>query len=447
MGKFFGTDGVRGRANENLTLDMAFGIGRYLGYYYSKGQHAKILIGKDTRQSSSMFEMALAAGATSTGANVYLLGVCPTPSVSFLIQKEGFDCGIMVSASHNPYYDNGIKLFNGKGEKMEAFIEEAIEELFFIDGCKGELPYAKDDAIGKVIAYEDGLQLYISWLKETAHVNLNGLKIAVDLANGSATTTAIETLSECGAVVDAIYSEPNGININRNCGSTHPADLQRMVKEGQFDCGFAFDGDADRLIAVDHEGNLINGDYILYIIGRYLKDRGALKDDVIVTTVMANLGLHRALDRLGIDTRQTAVGDKYVYECMQANGYTIGGEQSGHIIFNEYLNTGDGLLTALELCKVMKETGLSLKELGKDLFIYPQVLKNLEVKDKQAVLDDPQVNALIAEIEKELGDEGRILVRPSGTEPLLRVMVEAKTVELCEEYVSRVLNFVKSKGL
>ena len=447
MGKFFGTDGVRGRANENLTLDMAFGIGRYLGYYYSKGQHAKILIGKDTRQSSSMFEMALAAGATSTGANVYLLGVCPTPSVSFLIQKEGFDCGIMVSASHNPYYDNGIKLFNGKGEKMEAFIEEAIEKLFFIDGCKGELPYAKDDAIGKVIAYEDGLQLYISWLKETAHVNLNGLKIAVDLANGSATTTAVETLSECGAVVDAIYSEPNGININRNCGSTHPADLQRMVKEGQFDCGFAFDGDADRLIAVDHEGNLINGDYILYIIGRYLKDHGALKDDVIVTTVMANLGLHRALDRLGIDTCQTAVGDKYVYECMQANGYTIGGEQSGHIIFNEYLNTGDGLLTALELCKVMKETGLSLKELGKDLFIYPQVLKNLEVKDKQVVLDDPQVNALIAEVEKELGDEGRILVRPSGTEPLLRVMVEAKTVELCEEYVSRVLNFVKSKGL
>ena len=278
-------------------------------------------------------------------------------------------------------------------------------------------------------------------------MNLNGLKIAVDLANGSATTTAVETLSECGAVVDAIYSEPNGININRNCGSTHPADLQRMVKEGQFDCGFAFDGDADRLIAVDHEGNLINGDYILYIIGRYLKDHGALKDDVIVTTVMANLGLHRALDRLGIDTCQTAVGDKYVYECMQANGYTIGGEQSGHIIFNEYLNTGDGLLTALELCKVMKETGLSLKELGKDLFIYPQVLKNLEVKDKQVVLDDPQVNALIAEVEKELGDEGRILVRPSGTEPLLRVMVEAKTVELCEEYVSRVLNFVKSKGL
>ena len=444
MGKYFGTDGARGRVNENLTLDMAVRIGQYLGWYYGKERHAKIIIGKDTRLSSDMFEMGLAAGATSTGANVYLLGVCPTPSVSYLIRKEHFDCGIMVSASHNPYYDNGIKLFNHEGCKMNPEIEEAVEQ--YIDG-KISVPLAKDDALGNVIEWSEGLEIYESWLKEIVNIDLSGMKIAVDLANGSATATTVETLSALGATVEAIHNSPNGININTECGSTHPQSLQKMMREGNYDVGFAFDGDADRLIAVDEEGNLFNGDYTLYVCGRYMKKKNTLNKNTVVTTVMANLGLYHAFRDNVIDYEQTAVGDKYVFECMQNNDYRVGGEQSGHIIFLEHAVTGDGLLTALKLLEIMVDEKKSLKELGKDLFIYPQLLVNVEVKDKNKTMESPELKAKIDEVAAELGDEGRILVRPSGTEPLVRVMVEAKTDELCHDYVYRIIDFIKENNL
>ena len=444
MGKYFGTDGARGRVNENLTLDMAIRIGQYLGWYYGKERHAKIIIGKDTRLSSDMFEMGLAAGATSTGATVYLLGVCPTPSVSYLIRKEHFDCGIMVSASHNPYHDNGIKLFNHEGCKMNPEVENAIED--YIDG-KCTVPLAKDDAIGSVIEWDEGLEIYESWLKEIVNIDLSGMKIAVDLANGSATATAVETLSSLGATVEAIHNSPNGININTNCGSTHPQELQEMMREGNYDVGFAFDGDADRLIAVDEDGNLFNGDYTLYVCGRYMKKNNTLNKNTVVTTVMANLGLYHALRDNLIDYEQTAVGDKYVFECMQNNDYRIGGEQSGHIIFLEHAVTGDGLLTALKLLQIMVDEKKSLKELGKDLFIYPQLLVNVQVQDKNKTMESAELKEQIDQVAAELGDEGRILVRPSGTEPLVRVMVEAKSDALCHDYVYRIVDYIKEHKL
>lgn len=440
MGKYFGTDGVRGRANEGLTLDMAIQIGQYLGMYYGKEKHARILIGKDTRLSGDMFELGLAAGATSMGAQVYLLGVCPTPAVSYLIQKERFDCGIMVSASHNPYYDNGIKVFNHNGEKMEEEVLLQIED--YIDG-KSELTLNTGDKIGEYFEWQDGLEIYMSWLKEIVPVDLSGFKIAVDNANGSATSTAIETLDSLGATVEAISNSPNGININKNCGSTHPEKLQQMVKEGDYDIGLAFDGDADRLIAVNAKGELVDGDYILYICSRYMKSVNRLNKNMCVTTVMANLGLYKALDANKIDYVQTPVGDKYVFEEMQKNDYYLGGEQSGHIIFYENAVTGDGLLTALKLLEIMKNTGKSLEELSEGLFIYPQLLKNVEVNDKEAALKDEALWKVVKEVEDELEDEGRILVRPSGTEPLVRVMVEAKTDELCQQYVQRVVDFIE----
>ncbi|SUO03897.1 Phosphoglucosamine mutase [Faecalicoccus pleomorphus] len=440
MGKYFGTDGVRGRANEGLTLDMAIQIGQYLGMYYGKEKHARILIGKDTRLSGDMFELGLAAGATSMGAQVYLLGVCPTPAVSYLIQKERFDCGIMVSASHNPYYDNGIKVFNHNGEKMEEDVLLQIED--YIDG-KSTLTLNTGDKIGEYFEWQDGLEIYMSWLKEIVPVDLSGFKIAVDNANGSATSTAIETLDSLGATVEAISNSPNGININKNCGSTHPEKLQQMVKEGDYDIGLAFDGDADRLIAVNAKGELVDGDYILYICSRYMKSVNRLNKNMCVTTVMANLGLYKALDANKIDYVQTPVGDKYVFEEMQKNDYYLGGEQSGHIIFYENAVTGDGLLTALKLLEIMKNTGKSLEELSEGLFIYPQLLKNVKVNDKEAALKDEALWKVIKEVEDELKDEGRILVRPSGTEPLVRVMVEAKTDELCQLYVQRVVDFIE----
>ncbi|MEG1474394.1 MAG: phosphoglucosamine mutase [Longicatena sp.] len=444
MGKYFGTDGARGRANDGLTLDMAIAIGQYLGWYYGKERHAKILIGKDTRLSSDMFEMGLAAGATSTGASVYVLGVCPTPSVSYLVQKEHFDCGIMVSASHNPFYDNGIKLFNGEGCKMNPAVELEVEK--YIDK-EISITLAHEEKIGSVIEWDEGLELYESWLKSIVPINLNGMHIALDLANGSATSCAAQTLTALGATVEVIYSSPNGININNKCGSTHPGELSKMMSEGTYDVGFAFDGDADRLIAVDEEGNLIDGDYTMYICGCYMKDHNLLKDNKVVTTVMSNLGLYHAFRDKGIDFEQTAVGDKYVFECMKKHGYTIGGEQSGHVIFNEHANTGDGLLSALKLLEIMVNTKKSLKELSNDLFIYPQLLINTPVKDKHAALENTELLQIVDEVAKELGDEGRILVRPSGTEPLVRVMVEAKSDDLCEKYVHHVVNFIKEKGL
>ena len=440
MGKYFGTDGVRGRANEGLTLDMAIQIGQYLGMYYGKEKHARILIGNDTRLSGDMFELGLAAGATSMGAQVYLLVVCPTPAVSYLIQKERFDCGIMVSASHNPYYDNGIKVFNHNGEKMEEDVLLQIED--YIDG-KSTLTLNTGDKIGEYFEWQDGLEIYMSWLKEIVPVDLSGFKIAVDNANGSATSTAIETLDSLGATVEAISNSPNGININKNCGSTHPEKLQQMVKEGEYDIGLAFDGDSDRLNAVNAKGELVDGDYILYICSRYMKSVNRLNKNMCVTTVMANLGLYKALDANKIDYVQTPVGDKYVFEEMQKNDYYLGGEQSGHIIFYENAVTGDGLLTALKLLEIMKNTGKSLEELSEGLFIYPQLLKNVKVNDKEAALKDEALWKVVKEVEDELKDEGRILVRPSGTEPLVRVMVEAKTDELCQQYVQRVVDFIE----
>ena len=424
MGKYFGTDGVRGRANEGLTLEMSIKIGQYLGWYYGKEKHAKILIGKDTRLSGDMFELGLAAGATSMGAQVYLLGVCPTPAISYLVRKERFDCGIMVSASHNPYYDNGIKCFNHNGEKMEEDLLLEIEA--YMDGnCTIDL--ATGDHIGEYFNWEDGLEIYMSWLKEIVPVDLEGYHIAVDLANGSATSTVVETLDSLGATVEAINNSPNGININTKCGSTHPENLQRMMRENDFDLGLAFDGDADRLIAVDPDGNLVDGDYILYICSRYMKEKNTLNKNMCVTTVMANLGLYKALDANKIDYIKTDVGDKYVFEEMQKNDYYLGGEQSGHIIFYEHAVTGDGLLTALKLLEIMKNTGKSVKELSEGL-------------------NDKALKEVVDDVAKELGDEGRILVRPSGTEPLIRVMVEAKTDDLCAQYVDRVVEFVEKNN-
>ena len=443
MGKYFGTDGVRGRANEGLTLEMSIKIGQYLGWYYGKEKHAKILIGKDTRLSGDMFELGLAAGATSMGAQVYLLGVCPTPAISYLVRKERFDCGIMVSASHNPYYDNGIKCFNHNGEKMEEDLLLEIEA--YMDGnCTIDL--ATGDHIGEYFNWEDGLEIYMSWLKEIVPVDLEGYHIAVDLANGSATSTVVETLDSLGATVEAINNSPNGININTKCGSTHPENLQRMMHENDFDLGLAFDGDADRLIAVDPDGNLVDGDYILYICSRYMKEKNTLNKNMCVTTVMANLGLYKALDANKIDYIKTDVGDKYVFEEMQKNDYYLGGEQSGHIIFYEHAVTGDGLLTALKLLEIMKNTGKSVKELSEGLFIYPQLLKNVKVNDKNRALNDKALKEVVDDVAKELGDEGRILVRPSGTEPLIRVMVEAKTDDLCAQYVDRVVEFVEKNN-
>ncbi len=444
MAKYFGTDGARGRANDTLTLDMAVKIGQYVGWYYGKERHAKILIGKDTRLSSDMFEMALAAGASAAGAKVYLLGVCPTPSVSFLVQKEGFDCGIMVSASHNPFHDNGIKLFNGSGMKMNPEVETQIEA--YIDG-ETSIPMAINEAIGNVIEWSEGLEIYESWLKSLMTCDFSGMKIALDLANGSATSCAAAVLSELGATVEVIHTSPNGININTKCGSTHPEELQEMMKNGDFDAGFAFDGDADRLIAVDETGNLITGDHTMYICGCYMHDHNCLNENKVVTTVMSNLGLYRAFDRRGIAYEQTQVGDKYVFECMNEYNYSIGGEQSGHIIFKKHANTGDGLLTAMKLLEVMKHTKQSLKELCEDLFIYPQLLVNIEVKDKHQALQNQGLLQEVQKVADSLGQDGRILVRPSGTEPLVRVMVEAKTDELCHQYVYQVIDYIKEKGL
>lgn len=444
MGKYFGTDGVRGRANEQLTLDMALRIGQYLGWHYSKDKkRARVLIGKDTRLSGDMLELALAAGAASTGADVYLLGVCPTPAVSYLVGKNQFDCGIMVSASHNPYYDNGIKIFNHNGEKMEESLLNAIED--YMDS-PDTLPLATGEQVGQYFDWEEGLEIYMNWLKEIVPVDLSGFKIAVDCANGSATSTAVQTLSSLGATVDAINNSPNGLNINTRCGSTHPEGLQRFVVENQDDIGLAFDGDADRLIVVNRRGELLDGDYILYILGNFLKSRNRLNRNMVVTTVMANLGLYKALDASKIDYIQTAVGDKYVFEEMQKNDYWLGGEQSGHIIFYENAVTGDGLLTALKLLECMKETGEDLDTLSEGLFIYPQLLQNIEVKDKNTVLEDQEIKDFIAKREEELHGNGRILVRPSGTEPLIRVMAEAETDAICADVVNSVIDLIREKG-
>lgn len=444
MGKYFGTDGFRGEANVDLTVEHAYKVGRFLGYYFGKDHKANVVIGKDTRRSSYMFEYALVSGLTASGADVYLMHVTSTPSVSYLIRSENYDCGIMISASHNPYYDNGIKILNGGGYKLEAEVEELIEN--YIDGKGGEIPFAKREKIGKTTDYYIGRNRYIGYLISLATRSYSGMKVGLDCANGSASTIAKGVFDALGAKTFTIHNEPNGTNINDGCGSTHIEDLQKHVIENQLDVGFAFDGDADRCLAVDDKGNIIDGDLILYVCGSYMKERGELNNNTIVTTIMSNFGLYKALDEKGISYAKTAVGDKYVYENMLENGHSIGGEQSGHIIFSKHATTGDGILTSLKIMEVILEKKTKLSDLIKDIYIYPQLLVNVRVNNKKTAREDDKVLKIIEQMTEELGEDGRILVRESGTEPVIRVMAEAKSHELCRHYVESVVNVLREQG-
>lgn len=447
MGKYFGTDGFRGEANEGLTADHAYKIGRFLGWYYGhekKDGKCKVVIGKDTRRSSYMFEYALGAGLTASGADAYLLHVTTTPSVSYVTRTEDFDCGIMISASHNPYYDNGIKLINGNGEKMDEETILKIED--YLDGLTPEVPYAHREAIGCTVDYAAGRNRYIGYLISLATRSFRDKKVGLDCANGSAWMIAKSVFDALGAKTYVINNHPDGLNINTGCGSTHIEGLQQYVVEHGLDVGFAFDGDADRCLCVDEKGNLVDGDAILYIGGCYLKDCGELYGNKVVTTIMSNFGLYKAFDKAGIEYEKTAVGDKYVYENMAANGYRLGGEQSGHIIFKKYATTGDGILTAIKMMEVMLEKKASLSELAAPFKAYPQVLENVRVIDKAVVRADEEIKQLVAGITEELGDNGRILVRESGTEPVIRVMVEAKDMETCHKHVDQVVELIEQRG-
>ena len=445
MGKYFGTDGFRGEANVNLTVEHAFKVGRFLGWYYGRDHKAKIVIGKDTRRSSYMFEYSLVAGLTASGADAYLLHVTTTPSVSYVVRTEGFDCGIMISASHNPFYDNGIKVINGMGYKLEAEVEEKIEE--YLDGKRGELPLATKENIGRTVDFVAGRNRYIGYLISLATRSFKNYKIGLDCANGSSSAIAKSVFDALGAKTYVMNNEPNGININENCGSTHIGVLQKFVKENGLNVGFAYDGDADRCIAVDENGNVVDGDLILYVCGKYLKEEGKLRNNTIVTTVMSNLGLYKACDKAGISYEKTAVGDKYVYENMMENGHCLGGEQSGHIIFSKNATTGDGILTSLMIMEVLTERKQSLATLTSEVRIYPQLLKNVRVADKKMARENPEVVKAVAAAGEALGEEGRILVRESGTEPVIRVMVEAAEDALCEKYVNQVVDVMKAQGL
>ncbi len=447
MAKYFGTDGFRGEANVGLNVEHAFKIGRFLGWYYGQKRAngpAKVVIGKDTRRSSYMFEYALAAGLTASGADAYLLHVTTTPSVSYVVRTEDFDGGIMISASHNPYYDNGIKLINYYGEKMD---EETIMKVeAYLDGYSGEIPYAVREKIGQTVDYAIGRNRYIGYLISLATRSYKGKRVGLDCANGSAWMIAKSVFDALGAKTYVIGDKPDGQNINADCGSTHIGNLQKFVKENQLDVGFAFDGDADRCLCVDENGDVVDGDKILYIYGCYMKELGELQGNKIVTTVMSNFGLYKALDAAGIEYEKTAVGDKYVYENMVANNYRIGGEQSGHIIFRKYATTGDGILTAIKMMEVMLEKKQPLSKLAEPMTAYPQVLKNVRVKDKKAAREDAAVAAAVERVAAALGGDGRILVRESGTEPVIRVMVEAGDPKLCEEYVDSVVNTIIERG-
>lgn len=447
MGKYFGTDGFRGEANVTLTVDHAFKVGRFLGWYYGKNHEngkAKIVIGKDTRRSSYMFEYSLVAGLTASGADAYLLHVTTTPSVSYVARTEDFDCGIMISASHNPFYDNGIKLINAAGEKMKEDVIAEIEK--YLDGELGEIPYATRENIGCTVDYTAGRNRYMGYLMSLAIYSFKGIRVGLDASNGSAWTLAKAVFDALGAKTYVINAAPDGTNINANCGSTHIEGLQDLVRREHLDVGFAFDGDADRCLCVDEKGEVITGDHILYIYGCYMKDRDKLVGNKVVTTVMSNFGLYKAFDAVGIEYEKTKVGDKYVYECMSENGYRIGGEQSGHIIFSKYATTGDGIITALKMMEVMLAKKKTLSELAAPLVIYPQVLKNIRVTDKTQAQDDADVKAAVEAVASALGTDGRILVRESGTEPVVRVMVEAGSTEECEKYVDQVIEVIKSKG-
>ncbi len=458
MGKYFGTDGFRGEANVTLTAEHAYKVGRFIGFYFSekrrrKGENTppKVVIGKDTRRSSYMLEYALAAGLTSSGADAYILHVVTTPAVAYITKSDEFDCGIMISASHNPYFDNGIKLINEKGEKMEERVLALCED--YIDGKLNlfgenfaEIPYAKREGIGKVVDYVSGRNRYIGYLISLGMYSFKGKKIGLDCANGASWNIARFVFEALGATVHVIHAEPDGLNINENAGSTHIEALQRFVAEEGLDAGFAYDGDADRCLCVDEKGNVVTGDHILYIYGKYLKERGMLPTNTVVTTVMSNLGLYKAFDELGIDYVKTAVGDKNVYEYMSAHDNPLGGEQSGHIIFSRYATTGDGILTSLMIMEVMTEKKRKLSALAKELKWYPQILRNVRVFDKGRALADEYVQAVIKEVCDRLGRSGRVLVRASGTEPIVRVMVEAESEVLCLSCADEIVNALRAKG-
>ena len=445
MGKYFGTDGFRGEANKVLNYEHAIRIGRFLGWYYGKrlDKKAKIVIGKDTRRSSYMFEYALCTGLMASGADAYIMHVTTTPSVAYITRVDDFDCGIMISASHNPYYDNGIKLLNSKGEKMDE--ETILQVEDYIDG-KLEVPVASGHDIGRTVDYVAGRNRYIGYLISMSKFSFKDVRVGLDVANGAAWSIAKGVFDALGAKTYVINAEPDGYNINTDCGSTHIEHLQKFVVEKGLDVGFAYDGDADRCLCVDEKGNVITGDHILYIYGLYMKERDKLLNNTIVTTVMSNFGLYKALDKAGINYEKTKVGDKYVYENMVQNGHRIGGEQSGHIIFTKYATTGDGILTSLKMMEVLLAKGKPLSELAAPVVFYPQVLKNVRVTSKPEAQNDPDVQAQVEKVAEELGDDGRILVRESGTEPVIRVMVEAGSNELCEELVDSVIDVIKKKG-
>ena len=458
MGKYFGTDGFRGEANVNLTADHAYKIGRFLGWYYGEikrqrgiDSNAKIVIGKDTRRSSYMFEYSLVGGLVASGADAYLLHVTTTPSVAYVARIDDFDCGIMISASHNPYYDNGIKLINNHGEKMDEETIKLVEDyldgdLNLFDKHWDELPFAHKDKIGCTVDYISGRNRYIGYLISLGVYSFKGKKVALDCANGSSWNIAKSVFDALGAKTLVINNQPDGFNINTNAGSTHIEGLQRFVVENQCDVGFAYDGDADRCLCVDEKGNVVNGDQILYIYGKYMKQRGKLINNTIVATVMSNFGFFKALDEEGIEYAKTKVGDKYVYEYMVQNGCRIGGEQSGHIIFTKYASTGDGILTSVKMMEAMIAQKKTLSELAAPCVMYPQVLKNVKVKNKADAQNDPDVQKAVKEVADKLGDTGRILVRESGTEPVIRVMVEAKDPQTCEILVNDVVKVIEEKG-
>ena len=458
MGKYFGTDGFRGEANCTLTADHAFKVGRFLGWYYGQLKHragsdepARIVIGKDTRRSSYMFEYSLVGGLVASGADAYLLHVTTTPSVAYVARTDNFDCGIMISASHNPYYDNGIKLINGSGEKMDESVIRLVEayldgDLFAFDRHWDELPLAKRDQIGRSVDYVAGRNRYVGYLISLGMYSFKGKRIGLDCANGSSWNIAKSVFDALGAKTFVINAEPDGYNINKNAGSTHIEVLQKFVVDNQLDVGFAYDGDADRCLCVDEKGNVVTGDHILYICGKYMKEKGLLPGNTVVTTVMSNFGLYKAFDELGIEYVKTKVGDKYVYEHMMLNNNRLGGEQSGHIIFSKHASTGDGILTSLMVMEVMMDKKKTLSELCQGFTFYPQVLKNIRVANKANAQEDEDVQAAVAEVAAALGDSGRILVRESGTEPVIRVMVEAEDHDTCEKYVDQVLEVIRRKG-
>ncbi len=458
MGKYFGTDGFRGEANVTLNADQAYAVGRFLGFYFNelkrrKGDHtpAKIVIGKDTRRSSYMFEYTLVSGLTASGADAYMLHVTTTPSVAYVARVDGFDCGIMISASHNPYYDNGIKLINGNGEKMDeetiSLVEDYLDGKLELFGQKLEsLPFATRDQIGKTFDYASGRNRYIAYLISLGMYSFRGMKVGLDCANGSSWNIAKSVFEALGATTYVINAEPDGLNINKNAGSTHIEGLQKLVKEKKLDVGFAYDGDADRCLCVDEKGNVVTGDHILYIYALYMKQREKLVTNTVVTTVMSNFGLYKAFDAAGIDYAKTAVGDKYVYEHMTKHGNRIGGEQSGHIIFSKYATTGDGILTSLKIMEVIMARKTTLSKLAEPVKFYPQVLINVKVKDKRAAQDDPDVRKAVENAAAALGDNGRILVRESGTEPVVRVMVEAESERICNKFAKSVVSVIKDKG-